>query len=65
MFLTGTACHLKRSAAIALAAKIRPEGGKCIIRQDPLGVVDLISLSPKPMYSGQAEFKERRGDQLV
>lgn len=62
MYLTGTTCHLKRDVALKLAAKVRPEGGKCILRRDPLGTLDLIGLSPKPLYSGQAEFIERKSD---
>lgn len=62
MYLTSTSTHLKQSEAVKLAAAVRPEGGKCIIRRDPLGPIDLISLSPRPMYPGQAEFKERRTD---
>jgi hypothetical protein len=62
MYMTGISYHLKRSEAVKLAAIIRPEGGKCLLRQDPLGTIDLITLSPKPMYSGQEEFVERRND---
>jgi hypothetical protein len=62
MYLTGTTSHLKQSEAIKLASRIRPEGGKCILRRDPLGKLDLIRLSPKQIYPGQSEFVERRSD---
>lgn len=65
MYLTGTTCHLKRSEAVALAARVRPEGGKCLLRTDPLGAIDLISLSPKALYPGQTEFIERKSDITV
>lgn len=65
MYLTGTTCHLKRAEAMRLAGMIRPEGGKCLLRTDPLGTIDLIRLSPKPMYSGQSEFIECKSDSAV
>lgn len=62
MYLTGTTCHLSMREAKSFAAIVRPTNGKCILRRDPLGTVDLITLSPKPMYSGQVEFEERKND---
>ena len=62
MYMTGTSTHIKRIEAVKLAAKIRPVGGKCLLRTDPLGTIDLISLNPTPLYSGQHEFIERKSD---
>lgn len=62
MYLAGIQYRMTKLAAEKIGRKTLPEGGKSIIRLDPLGHYDQISLTPKPMYPGQEAFIIRRND---
>jgi len=59
MYMTGNSHHTNREQAVQLAAKIKPEGGRCILRPNYLGGMELINLSPAPMHQFQPHFIER------